>query len=395
MNPVVVIGAGPYGLSSAAHLRARGVPVRVFGDTFGTWRANMPMGMILKSSPDASAISSPEPGHSLRDFWASQGRTELDDDRQVVPIEDFVRYGSWYEERLVPAVEPTGVVSVHRADGDFRVTLASGERVPARAVVVATGLPAFAYVPDELRVAPPRELSAAGPVSHSSQHKDFDSFRGRDVVVVGGGQSALESAALLHEAGASVRVVARRPSVHFGAPPASGPIWQPSSPLGRKWSLYVLSQHAGVVRHLPPRTRLYLVGRVLGPSGAWWLKDRVEGRVPVFTGSRLESLRLVGGRPVLRLAVGGRIQELAADHVLAATGYRMDLGRLDILGSDVRGALARTAGSPRLGRGLESSVPGLYFTGLAAAATFGPVMRFVCGTQFAAPRIAAAVARNM
>jgi hypothetical protein len=135
---------------------------------------------------------------------------------------------------------------------------------------------------------------------------------------------------------------------------------------------------------------------VLGPLGAWWLRDRFEGKVQVSAGHVLRGIRLDGsGKVVLSTsAPGGRAGEFAADHVLAATGYRVDLEALGFLGSELRARLARTGGSPRLDADFGSSVPGLYFTGLPAAATFGPVMRFVCGTEWAAPRLARAVARG-
>ncbi len=212
----------------------------------------------------------------------------------------------------------------------------------------------------------------------------------------GAGQSALENAALLAEEGATVRVLARRPgAVGFGAPPRDGLQWKPDSPVGRAWSLYAFSNVPGpaAFRHLPESTRLWLVRNVLGPRGAWWLRERFADRVTVTQGQRLTGADLDGDRVVLRVAgADGRAGDLAADHVMAATGYRADLGALGFLSPELRARLTRTGGSPWLDRRYAASVPGLYFTGLPSAAVFGPLMRFVCGTRFASPRIAAAVA---
>ncbi|KAA6221100.1 NAD(P)/FAD-dependent oxidoreductase [Streptomyces albofaciens JCM 4342] len=395
-TPVAVIGAGPYGLSTAAHLRARGVPVRVFGRPMVSWREHMPAGMLLKSTPVASSIDTPQAGHSLRDFCDAVGERRYESDWDIIPVETFVRYGEWFQQRLVPDLEQVRVVSADRRAGGFELKLDSGEQFRARAVVVATGLTGFARLPRELAAAVPDGPSPTGPVSHSYQHRDLSVFAGRDVVVIGAGQSALESAVLLAENGArSVRVVARgRTAVGFGAPPDRQPKLRPETPFGNAWSLYAFTYYAGGFRHLPAPARRYLVRRVLGPLGAWWLRERFVGRVQVTAGRQVVRARVEDGRPVLTLrGPDGRTGELAADHVLAATGYRVDLAAMDFLGQGLRTGITVSGGGPRLDAGFGSSVPGLYFTGLPAAASFGPVMRFVCGTEFASRRLAGAVAR--
>lgn len=395
-TPVAVIGAGPYGLSTAAHLRAGGLPVRVFGRPMVSWQEQMPAGMLLKSTPAASSLHTPQGGHTLADYCAASGEGPYASDWDVVPVETFVRYGQWVQQRLVPELEQVRVVSVDRRADGFELKLDSGEQFGARAVVVATGLSGLAHLPPELAAAAPDGPSATGPVSHSSQHHDLSALAGREVVVVGAGQSALESAVLLAEAGAAaVRVVARGPAaVAFGAPPDRQPRLRPPSPFGNAWSLYALTQHAGAFRYLPAPVRRHLVRRVLGPLGAWWLRERFVGRVQVTQDRRIVRATVRDGRPVLALrGADGQGGELSADHVLAATGYRMDLAAMDFLGQGLRTGVVTRAGGPLLDAGFGSSVPGLYFTGLPAAASFGPVMRFVCGTEFASPRLARAVAR--
>jgi cation diffusion facilitator CzcD-associated flavoprotein CzcO len=396
-STAVVIGAGPYGLSVAAHLRARGVSVRVFGEVMSTWRDHMPAGMFLKSTPDASSISAPAAGFTLGAFCAQDGPRPLRED-EAVPIGLFIRYGQWFAERLLPDVEQQRVGRLERGERRFHLTLTDGEELETDAVVLAVGGPDFAYLPDELAAAVPAGPSPAAVVSHSSQHRDLSEFRGRDVAVIGAGQSALESAALLHEAGAAVRVL-NRGHARFGYPPKAPPrgllavLPRPHSPLGPTWRIYPFSHAPALFRHLPARTRLRLVNRVLGPLGAWWLRDRVEGQIPVLDGHRVLHARQEGDKVLLTLDSGaGESGELTADHVIAATGYRVDLGKLDFLGPDLRASIRTLDGWPCLSADSESSVPGLFFAGLTAAATFGPVMRFVCGTGFAARRISAAVA---
>ncbi len=396
LSPAIVIGSGPYGLSLAAHLQAHGVPVRIFGDVMGSWRHDMPKGMILKSVPSASSLSAAAPGYTLADFCQKSGSAVLTD-HDVVPIDLFIRYGRWFQEELVPRVESARVCQIDSGDNGFHLKLDTGEEVETRTVALATGLTNIAHIPPELLAATPELLSSpAGLVSHSSQHHDLSPFRGRHVAVVGAGQSALECAALLFEAGAQVQVIARG-EARFGEPPSSkshGPlrIRSPYSPLGPAWSLYAMSNAPGMVRYLPRQTRLYLVKNVLGPLGAWWLRDRVVGKIPILNGHRIVEVHPVGDQVTLTLASSQGQSSITVDHVLAATGYRVDLEELGFLSTDLVTRLKCVAGSPRLSASFESSVPGLFFSGLAAAATFGPLMRFVCGTGFAARRVSATVA---
>ncbi|MGW3442871.1 FAD-dependent oxidoreductase [Streptomyces sp. NPDC001076] len=407
IEPVAVIGAGPFGLSTAAHLRARGIPVRVFGDPMVSWRDHMPAGMILKSTPAASNLDCPQRGHTLADYCDAAGIRRLVTDEDVIPVETFIGYGEWFQQKLLPELERVRVVSVDRHTADrhhedrheaerhkmqgaagFELKLDSGESFTARAVVVATGLSGLARLPAELA-----EAGADGPaglVSHSSQHHDLTRFSGKELIVVGAGQSALETAALAAEAGARVRVVSRgRGKVAFGAPPWDQPKLRPESPFGRAWSLWALSYYPHPYRYLPAQTRHYLVRRVLGPLGAWWLRDRFEGKVQVREVSAVIGAETSDGAPVLTVRThDGGTERLTADHVIAATGYRVDTAAMDFLGPGLRTGVAVTRGAPRLGAGYVSSVPGLYFTGLPAAASYGPVMRFVCGTEFASPRLA-------
>ncbi|MEU0966606.1 FAD-dependent oxidoreductase [Streptomyces sp. NPDC005917] len=389
IQPVAVIGAGPFGLSTAAHLRARGIPVRVFGDPMVSWRDHMPEGMLLKSTPAASNLDCPQRGHTLADYCDAVGTRRLVTDEDIIPVETFIGYGEWFQQKLVPELERVRVVSVDRSKAaGFELELDSGELFTARAVVVATGLSGLAHLPAELV-----KVSAdapTGPFSHSSQHHDLTRFSGKELIVVGAGQSALETAALAAEAGAQVRVVSRgRGKVAFGAPPWDQPRLRPESPFGRAWSLWALSYYPHPYRYLPARTRHYLVRRVLGPLGAWWLRDRFEGKVQVHEVAGVTCADISDGAPVLTVRThDGRTDRLTADHVVAATGYRVDVAAMDFLGPELRTRVTVSRGAPELGAGYVSSMPGLYFTGLPAAASYGPVMRFVCGTQFASPRLA-------
>ena len=209
---VAVVGAGPYGLSLAAHLSAAGISYAQFGIPMNLWRAAMPEGMFLKSQGFASNLSSPDGQHTLAAFCAATGRPYRSYGLPV-PLDTFVAYGLWFQQELVSALRQALVTEVVPKDGRYEVSLADGGHVQAARVVVAAGVEHFARVPELLGELP------ASVCSHSSAHSDLGTFAGQRVVVLGRGQSALESAALLHEGGADVTVVARKPALAWNGQP--------------------------------------------------------------------------------------------------------------------------------------------------------------------------------
>jgi lysine/ornithine N-monooxygenase len=382
---VVIVGAGPYGLSLAAHLHGRGAPFRIFGKPFDTWRNHMPNGMFLKSEGFASNLSDPAGTLTLRRFAAEHGHPYADIGLPV-PIDLFTQYGDWFREHAVPEVETVEVVQIHRRNGGFAVEPASGPPVETRRVVLAVGVGAFAHVPTELRDLGQQHLS------HPFDHATFGAFEKQDVAVIGAGQSALETAALLYESGARPTVVCRCDALAWNpAPPPDPRLTWSMTELGRGWKFRAYTAVPGAFRRLPDHTRARIVRTALGPAGAWWLRERLTS-VPLLTGTRILGASVSSGKVVLELQTADGARELAVDHVIAATGYRVDVDRIGILAPELRAEIARANGSPRLNRRFESTAPGLHFVGLAAANSFGPAMRFVFGSAFAARRVTAAVA---
>ena len=391
---VAIVGAGPYGLSLAAHLRAENVPFRIFGLPMQLWRTSMPSGMFLKSQGFASNLSSPDGQHTLEAFcketshpYASYGLP--------VSLDNFIAYGQWFRRELVADLEETLVTEVVPKDGLYELSLANGDRARASRVVVAAGVEHFAIVP-QLLAELPSSIS-----THSSTLTDPAEFSGRSVIVVGAGQSALESAALLHENGASVQLVAREQKIIWNGKPLSPDrpylqrLREPEAGLGSGWSTWFYSRHPELFRHLPQGTRIYRSQTALGPAGASWLPDRVNGQFPVLVGHSLKSAKADGAGVTLGLeGPGGASRELSADHVIAATGYRPDLRRLTFLSDQLRPGLRTVVDTAAVDSHYESSVPGLFFIGPAVASTFGPVMRFVYGSDHAARTVARQLART-
>lgn len=390
---VAIIGAGPYGLSVAAHLRGAGVSCRQFGMPMRLWRDAMPRGMFLKSQGFASNLSDPDGSHTLAAFCRKTGHPYASYGLPV-PLDNFINYGQWFADELAPGIEEVLVTEVSQHRGGYAVTLADGETVSARNVVVAAGVEHFTRMPPLLAELP------ATVCTHSSVHTDLAAFDGQRVIVIGAGQSALESAALLHEQGADVQVVARASKLAWNGRPLDPdrPLLQrmrePESGLGSGYSTWFYSRHPELFRHLPERTRIYRARTALGPAGAFWLRPRVENQFPILTSHTMRSATMTAGGgdgEGIRLgltAADGTLRELDADHIIAATGYRPDLSRLSFLDEQLRARVSTVDGSPAVDAHYQSAAPGLYVIGPAVAPTMGPVMRFVYGSDHAATTVA-------
>jgi len=196
---VAIIGAGPYGLATAAHLRAANVPIRIFGDALSFWRGNMPTGMKLRSPWTGTHIADPANRLTLDTYYREAGMEVP----KLLPVENFVDYGLWFQQRVAPDLDTRAVTRVEAFDGGFRLVLEDGDTFFAQRVVMATGLLGHEVRPAQFDGLP-REL-----ISHSCEHTDSERYRGKRVAVIGRGQSACESAALLHEAGADVEIICR------------------------------------------------------------------------------------------------------------------------------------------------------------------------------------------
>lgn len=396
MTRVAIVGAGPYGLSIAAHLRALDVPFRIFGAPLDSWRRHMPAGMLLKSDGFASSLSEPS-GRGTLAAYCAEHDTPYHGTDIPVGLDVFNAYALDFQARFVECLESRQVIAVDRKGDGFAVELGNGEVLEADFVVAAIGITHFGRIPEELADLP------ADLVSHSSAHGDLSGFNGREVTVIGGGSSAVDLAALLAEAGARTSLVARSSTLRFFSEPTPGSRsrWQglrhPSSGLGPGWRSWLCQHVPHLFRFLPGRARLAVVRRHLGPKSAWAMKARLEAGVAVTLGTRVVRAEASSGQVRLRLrtAAASTEREVLTDHVIAATGYYPDLGRLGFLSEALRAGVRTHAGVPVLSSRFESSAAGLYFVGLPAVDSFGPLMRFMVGAEFAAPRLARELAHRV
>jgi cation diffusion facilitator CzcD-associated flavoprotein CzcO len=377
---IAVIGAGPYGLSIAAHLKACGIATHTFGEPMSFWRRNMPKGMKLRSPWRATSLSDPGKTLSLDAYTKSRDLAPA----EPLPIDDFIRYCDWFQSHAVPDIDGRSVARVETAGNGFVVITRDGDRLAAKGVVVATGLENHQIQPQAFAFAP------AALVSHTCEHDNLGGLQGKRVAVIGRGQSACETAALLSEAGADAEIICRGPIRWLGAGKHEAgwrqqihtqlsTLLEAPSAIGRfplSWAVEAPS----LLRLLPQERRDAFNAACLRAAAAGWLRPRF-GDVRVTSGVEVVKSTAKGARIELTFD-DGRMDVF--DHVVLATGYRFDVARLGMLAPELRAAIACRAGSPMLSPGFESSIPGLFFAGASAVSSFGPLMRFIAGTSFAA-----------
>jgi cation diffusion facilitator CzcD-associated flavoprotein CzcO len=387
---VAIIGAGPYGLSCAAHFRALGIDHVIFGSPMGAWRETMPCGMYLKSDGFASSLYHPEGKLTLREYCAVRNLPYAD---LGVPVslETFTAYGLEFQKQLVPQLDERMVSRLSRAPTGFDLELSDGARVTAKRVIVAAGVHAYAHVPTRLRHLPPSALS------HSKEHRNPAALRGRRVAILGRGASALDLAMLAHEAGADVQLISRNPHIDFHLPPREKhSLWTklryPTTGLGPGWRNYFYWRTPNLFRYLPPAARIHHVRTALGPAPGWFVRKRIEAQIPMHLGYRIGAASYSGDKLNLELTRTGETRTLVVDHLIAATGFRPDVSKLPFVDPEFASHIETYEGFPVLSRDFESSAAGLFFVGLPAAGSFGPVMRFAVGAQHTAARLSRALA---
>jgi len=357
-----------------------------------SWLNHMPKDMLLKSDGYASNLYDPDRELTLEKFCAER-QIEYSDTRISVKLDTFIRYGLAFKDRFARELENKTVVGLEREMNGYLLELNTGELVRTTQVVLAVGITHFSHIPEAIRNLP------EGFISHSYHHQQANKFRGLNVVVIGRGASAIELTAALQDAGANVTLVARKTVLEFHNKASEKPrsLWRrvrhPQSGLGPGLKSRFFADAPGLFYHLPENLRVQAVQTYLGPSGHWAWRERVEGKVPQLLGYAPEAARICKDKVVLRLrANDGTARELISDHVIAATGYRVDLKRLPFLDPELGSRIELTESSPKLSQMFESTAPGLYFVGLAAAMSFGPVMRFAFGARFTAQSLTRAVA---
>jgi FAD-dependent urate hydroxylase len=345
------------------------------------WEDQMPKGMLVRSAWSASSLSDPSGRFSLSAYEKEQSSPFP----RPLPGEEMSRYARWFQALAVPDLDERLISTVERGDSGFVLMTEDGERIVSGRVVIATGLRSFPFSPPQF------DGLGEGLATHSMRIPEPARFADQSVVVIGSGQSAVETAALVCEAGAQVELIARAPAIRWLA---RGEKVRTIDPLLKRL-LYAPTDvgPAGVsrlvampnlFRRLPRRLQDRLAYRSIRPAATSWLMDRSTDVAMTFN-RQVTAARPLGSGARLLLDNGS---ERDVDHVILATGYKIDVARESVIGESLRSEVQLHQGYPVLRAGFESSVPALHFVGAYSAWSFGPVMRFVAGTDFTARTIA-------
>src|SRR5215210_2325268 len=364
--PLLVIGAGPYGLATAGCAKRAGIEQLVVGKPMAFWRDNMPAGMFLRSGPDWHLDAA-----GVTTFLAYLEERGIDpSDVDPIPVALFLDYVDWFEEKAGIDVLPELVSELSKPDGRFEATLESGQSVTADVVVAAPGISNFTVVPEwvEQSLSPERW-------THTCDLVRFDQLKGKRVLILGGRQSAFEWATLLADGDAEeIHVVYRHETPEFTASDWSfvdGLIDLTATVPG--WFRHLSAEEQGAVTR-----RFWAEGRLkLEP----WLTPRLDKpSVHRWPLASVTTCRELSDRIEVGLSDGTR---LVVDHVVLATGYKPDMREVPYL-SGVVDNMELADGFPVLDEHFQSSVPGLFVTGFPATRDFGPFFGFVRGCPVAA-----------
>ena len=377
---LAILGAGPYGLAVARFARHLGVEPVVLGEPMGFWRHSMPPGMLLRSP--AAWHFDPLEELTLERFITRVQGLSLDA-VDPIPIELLLGYGDWFlaESGLRPVAGR--VVRITRENGGFHLhRLPAGpdsqeeESIQAENVVLAPGFTPFSYIPPGLVESLPSDR-----YSHAVQFADPSRFKGARVLIIGGRQSAFEFAGLLARAGAGVTISYRHETPAFETSD-----WDfidglvESSERQRGWWRRLPAEEQDRIRQ-----RFWFEGRGrLEP----WLPAAVQ-QVHLRPRTVVESLVERGSSVYARVSDG---HELEVDHVMMATGYKVEMENLDFIDPALKGEIETDSGSPLLDEDLMSTVPGLFVTGLPAGRDFGPFFGFMRACNLSARLIARRIA---
>jgi cation diffusion facilitator CzcD-associated flavoprotein CzcO len=376
---VAIVGAGPYGLSAATYLQQiKGLDVRLFGEPMSFWDRHMPDRMQLRSPWAGSHIADPGNRLTLDVYRRVNGNGPLE---YPIPLKAFVNYGCWIHQQIRCA-DPRKISQLDSCPRGYQLTFENGDTLQARRVVVAAGIQPFAHRPSLFEELP------ASLVTHTSEQRDFEKFRDKEVLVIGNGQSAFEAAVFLHEAGARVELIGRSHTLQWV--PRVG--WTRQQAV--RWMFYgrgeigsagvsLLIQRPNMYRRLPRHLQDRWGPYAVRPAIAVWLKPRTVD-LPIRLGRFPVEAQVEGERLRVRFDDGSA---RVADHVVLGTGYRIDVRRYPFFSPRVLERMDIVEGFPRLNHGFETSLPGLHIVGAPAAWSFGPLMKFVAGTEFASPAL--------
>lgn len=367
MIDILIIGAGPYGFSLAAHAKERGLNYKIIGFPMDFWKSTMPQNMYIRTPPSFVQFSEPNGKLTLKRFSKETG-APID---TPLPRETFIHYSEWFIQKTGVEFVTELVTEIKKLEDVFEVKTDHGNSFIAKNVIVATGIGGYKYIPDLFKDLP------SHLVSHTSGYTNFTPFKGKDVAVIGSGQSAWEAAALLHQEGAKPELFYRSSNVSYS---------------GSSFAERILKALGNIYYQLPKKAKQALGNSQ--PTVAHFLCPLVEKKVKETSGVSVKEVSIVHDDQVKMTLSNG--DERVVDHIILATGFHFDLEKIPFFSDSMKSMISREEDShyPRLSANFESSLPGLYFAGTITSYSHGPTFKFILGLDKTANTIIPSIVFN-
>ena len=382
--PLLIVGAGPFGLSLATHARRHDIEYLMVGRPMHFWQANMPQGMLLRSACDWHL--DPADVDTIEAYLATMGKTPAD--VEPLRLDFYLGYTRWFQDKQHCRIRSDLVTRLDETDGRFVATMAAGEPITADTVVLALGFHAFAHTPHDIAAMLP-----PGRYGHTCDVVDLASFRGKRCLIIGGRQSAFEWTALLHEHGAaSVDMCYRHDTPAFTE---------------ADWSWF--NQQVDRMVDNPSWFRSLTDEEKAAVNGRFWTEGRLKlepwlgPRIAHDTVHLWPHTEVVGcaldpaddAEGVLRITLSNE-ETVTVDHVIFATGYKVDMSRVPLLAAgNLLPRLVVDNGYPCLDEHFETNIPGLFITSMPAVQDFGLFFAFTISVRTSARLIVPAVQRRI
>lgn len=351
MIPLLIVGAGPYGLSLANYMSEMGQDFKIIGKPMELWKNHTFTDASLRSDMATSEIAHPDNAYSLSTFRNQKGRASGAGSERV-SVQEYRQYIDWVLNALPYEIIEVYLNNLSQKEDHFEAELTSGEKILAKQVVIATGVAHHLKVPDE--------FSKARDVIHSYYTQEIEALQNKKVLVVGAGQSAAEAMEICQKNKNLVHWYARK-EPRFYSEPLDLP----------KWIFDLVVKSAGFFRRLPHG----LIKAIFSIFSATTMTPDNE--------SKLAGVDRFSTMPDLD----------RYDHVIAATGYNYTLNHMSFLADELRDNLEMKAAMPRIDKNFMSSLSNLYFIGPSTEMFFGPPMKFMIGSQYVAPKLSKLLAR--
>ncbi len=377
---LLIIGAGPFGLSMAARAKHLGIDFTMVGKPMEFWKMNMPDGMYLRSACDWHL--DPENEHTIEKFLSAQNLAAA----EVEPLSKnfYLSYTEWFMEQKQITALPVYIDHLdYINDHHYRATTNEGDIITANNVVIAIGFKYFKHIPPEfLNILP------ESTYSHTCDFTDMKKMQGKRCLMLGGRQSAFEWTALLTEAGAdTIHISHRHQSPAF---------------IAADWSWVNLlvdnmADEPGWFRNLAEKEkdsvteRLWAEGRLkIEP----WLETRVmKYNVKLWPLTQVADCKKLSNGE-LEVVFDNSIT-IIVDHIILATGYKVMIQHVPFLREgNVLSKLAIQNNYPVLDEHFQTNLPGLFITSMPAAQDFGPFFGFTIAVRTSAKLIGKALTQT-